>query len=149
MVLRGHISSDPGNAVSLNAEQWASILVLADKYDMTPLRNTAIQKLKTTHPRLGPAKQVAIARKHHCDELVNEPFQILVARKEVLSREEIAQLPLEDLHRLIVAREAWQREKAVATAGQCGSCTRAMPLSVGYCLGCQRCNSCVAYIRKR
>ena len=128
------------DAVYLDAEQWVSILVLADKYDMALLRNTAIQRLKGAHPKLDPVKQIVVARKYNCDELVNEPFQILVARKEVLSKEEIAKLPLEDLHRLIVAREALQREKA--TCGQCGHCTQPIKFSMGYCQACHKCNSC-------
>lgn len=122
VVLRIRIQSGPGDAVCLDAEQWISILVLADKYDMTLLRNTAIQKLKCAHPKLDPVRQIVVARKYNCDELVNEPFQMLVARKEVLSKEEIAKLPLDDLHRLIVAREASQR--VGATSGQCGHRTQ-------------------------
>jgi len=97
---------DPGNAVCLNAEQWVSILILAHKYEMTLLLNTAVLKLQVANPRLDPVKQIKIARKYFRDELINEPFKTLVARENVLSREEIAQMPLDDLHRLIVAREA-------------------------------------------
>jgi hypothetical protein len=107
IVLRSHSHSDPGNAVSLNAEQWVSILILADKYDMMLLRNTAVQKLQAAYPRLNPVKQIAIARKYHCDELVEEAFKTLVAQKEVISRTEIAQLPPGDLYDLIIAREAF------------------------------------------
>ena len=124
IVLLSHTKSDPGDAVCLNAEQWVSILVLADKYEMTLLRDAAVKKLKIAHPRLNPVKQIAIARKYCCDELVEEPFERLVARKEVLSREEIAQLPLEDLHGLIIRREALQRAHANPTLGQYVHCTQ-------------------------
>jgi len=100
---------EPGNAVCLDAEQWVSILTLADKYEMVPLRNAAVQKLTVADPKLSPVKQIAIARKYQCDELVKDPFRRLVVRKEALSKEEIVQLPPEDLHRLIVEREALQR----------------------------------------
>ena len=116
---------------------------------MALLRDTAIQKLQVAHPRLNPVKQIAIARKYHCDVLVDEPFETLVVQKEVLSREEIAQLPLEDLHGLIVRREALQRENAKPTSGQCGQCTRIIQLSVGYCSNCQKCNSCGSARRTR
>jgi len=86
---------------------------------MTLLRNTAVKELQVAHPRLDPVKQIAVARKYHCDELVDEPFKTLAARKEVLSITEIAQLSLEDLHGLIVAREASLRENAKPTLGQC------------------------------
>ena len=91
---------------------------------MTLLRNKAVQKLQVAHPRLNPVKQIAIARKYCCDELVKEPFEMLVAREEGLSREEIAELPLEDLHGLIVRREALLRENGKPTTVQCDSCTR-------------------------
>ena len=92
---------------------------------MTFLRDKAVQKLQVAQPRLNPVKQIAIARKYCCDELVKEPFETLVARKEVLSREEVSQLPLEDLHGLIVRREALMlRENAKLTSGQCTSCTQ-------------------------
>ena len=142
IVLTSHTKRDPGNPVCLNAEQWVSILVLADKYEMTLLRNTAVQKLQVAHPRLNPVKQIAIARKYCCNELVEEPFEMLGAREEVLSREEIAQLPLEDLHGLIVRREALQRENAKPTSGQCVNCTKTLQLSIGYCDSCRKCNSC-------
>ena len=133
---------------------------------MTLLRDKAVQKLQVARPRLNPVKQIAIARKYGCDELVKEPFETLVARKQVLSREEVTQLPLEDLHGLIVRREASQREKAKLTSealqrenakltrealqrenaeltsGQCAHCTRTLQLSIGYCNNCQKCNSC-------
>ena len=128
----------------LSAEQWASILVLADKYDMTLLRDTAIQKLKVAHPRLNPVKQITIARKYGCDELVKEPFETLVARKEILSREEMAQLSLEDIHGLFVRREALQRDNVKPTSGQCDYCAQTQPFqfSIGFCNDCRVCNSC-------
>ena len=94
----------------LNAEQWVSILVLADKYDMTLLHNKAVQQLKVANPQLNPVKQIAIARKYHCNELIEDPLQVLVAREAVLSIAEVAQLPQEDLHQYIVARDSLQRE---------------------------------------
>ena len=104
---------------------------------MTLLHNTAIQKLKVAHPRLNPVNQIAIARKYHCDELIDEPFQTLVARKEVLSREEIAQLPLEDLYLLIEARETSIRSNAETTPRSCPH-----PNIVPTCEDCLRCTSC-------
>ena len=109
---------------------------------MTLLRDTAVQKLQVAHPRLNPVKQIAIARKYCCDELVKEPFETLVARERVLSREEVSQLPLEDLHGLIIRREALQRENAKPTSGQCAHCTQKLQLVVGHCHHCQKCNSC-------
>ena len=138
MVLTSHTKSDPGNAVCLDAEQLVSILVLADKYEMTLLRNTAVQKLQVAHPRLNPVKQIAVARKYCCNELVKEPFETLVARKEVLSREEISQLPLEDLYGLIVRREALQRENAKPTLGLCIDCNETIQFYSGYCHTCKK-----------
>ena len=133
---------------------------------MTLLRDTAVQKLQVAHPRLNPVKQIAIARKYHCDVLVDEPFETLAVQEEVLSREEMAQLPLEDLHGLFVKREArlqqekaearlqqeqekarLQQEKVNALFGQCGHCARALQLSTGYCGICQKCNSC-GFVRR-
>ena len=91
---------------------------------MTLLRDKAVKKLQVARPRLNSVKQITIARKYGCDELVKEPFEALVARKEVLSREEVSQLPLEDLHGLIVRREALQRENAKVTSSQCAHCTK-------------------------
>lgn len=89
---------------------------------MTLLRDTAVKKLQVAQPRLNPVKQIAIARKYCCDQLVKEPIEMLVARKEILSREEIAQLPLEDIYGLFVRREALQRENAKPTSGHCAHC---------------------------
>ena len=115
IILKCYTHSNPGDAVSLNAEQWLSILIVADKYVMTPLRDTAVRKLLVAFPRLDPVKQIAIARKYNCDELVKEPFETLVTRKEVLSRMEMAQLPLGDLYEITVSREeALRREIAKA-----------------------------------
>jgi hypothetical protein len=109
---------------------------------MTLLRNTAVEKLKSIYPRLDPVKQIAIARKYQCGELVEEPFQTLVAREGALSKAEIANLPLDDLHRLILVREAGLREKALPTSGQCRSCTQTLQFSIGLCNSCRQCNSC-------
>ena len=105
---------------------------------MTPLRDTAVLKLLVAFPRLDPVKQIAIARKYHCDELVKEPFETLVARKEVLSEMEIAQLPLGDLREIIVSREeALQRGIVKATVGHCSECTNTLWLAYGYCSKCR------------
>jgi len=166
-VLSSHPCSDLGDAVCLNAKQWVSILVLADKYDMTLLRNIAVQKLRVANPKLNPVKQIAIARKYHCNELIEDPLQVLVARKAVLSLAEVAQLPQEDLHQYIVAREASQREaskreaskretlyrealqrevsrreNAPPPSGQCRGCTNTFQFSLGLCPACTNCNSC-------
>ena len=114
---------------------------------MTLLRDKAVQKLQVARPRLNPVQQIAIARKYGCDELVKEPFETLVARKQVLSREEVSQLPLEDLHGLIVGREALQRENAKPTSGQCTNCTQTLQLAIGYCHTCHKCNSC-GFVRR-
>jgi len=102
---RPRLRSTPGKAVTFDADQWLSVLEMAHKYDMAGIREIAIQELKNMNLPLPPVKQLVFARRYHCDELVDPPFQALVARKETLSKDEMAQLPLDDLHRLIVARE--------------------------------------------
>ena len=99
------LHSKPGKAVIFDADQWLSVLGLAHKYDMTGIREVTIQGLQSAKPPLPPAKQLAFARKYNCDELANAPFQVLATRAEPLSKDEMAQLPLDDLYRLVVARE--------------------------------------------
>jgi len=119
--------------VNFDADQWLSVLGMAHKYDMAGIREKAIQRLKNTDPALPPLKQLVFARKYHCDELVDTPFQALVAREETLSKDEMAQLPLDDLHRLIVARE--KPLLRLLMERRCTNCSR----NGGWHLRCTNC----------
>ena len=105
-----------------DADQWLSVLELAHKYDMIRIREVALRGLKSANPPLPPAKQLACARRYNCDELADAPFQVLSTRAEPLSKDEMAQLPLDDLYRVVVAREQpflWGKRCANCKACNC------------------------------
>ena len=72
---------------------------------MDKIRQSTIEQLRVVSPRLDPIRQIAAARQYNCTVLVHEPIQILIARTQKLTLEEMRTLSIEDLYTVIEGRE--------------------------------------------
>ena len=98
------------------------MLAIATKYDMEIIRRKAIEELRLANPPLDPIDQIVAARRYHCEELVEQPLEVLVKRREPLSFEEMAKLAPEDLHKWITARD--QTRPCRSTGGMSYVCSQ-------------------------
>ena len=95
---------------------------------MDRIRQTTIEQLLVTSPRLDPIRQIVAARRYNCPALVDEPIRILTARPQRLTLKEMQILPVEDLHTIIEGRESRGLKPRCAwcpsSSYRCNNCNR-------------------------
>ncbi|KAG8781064.1 hypothetical protein FRC15_009056 [Serendipita sp. 397] len=106
-VLAPFYRDDPFSAVKYNAEEWAALLVVANKYLMAGMEADAIKGLKQARPPLDMVQLMIIAQKVQSDELYQLALQSLAQRDQMLSLEEAQRIGLKAFHDVVTTEHVY------------------------------------------
>ncbi|KAG8805434.1 hypothetical protein FRC17_005521 [Serendipita sp. 399] len=106
-VLAPFYRDDPFSTIKYNAEEWAALLVIANKYVMARMEMDAVRGLKQAKPPLDMVEMMVIAQKVQSDDLYQLALQSLAQREQVLSLEEAQRIGLKAFHDVITTEHVY------------------------------------------
>jgi len=84
------------------AEEWTSVLLLADKWKIPDIRRLAIKQLALC---AGPVEKIALGHRYHVTEWLGPAYLTLAMRKEPVSSAEGAKMGVEALVRISALKD--------------------------------------------
>lgn len=89
------------------AEQWAAVVLLANKYMMEGIELSALQQLRDTIPSLDDVDMMVLAQKVDSEELYHSALQSLAQRDQVLSLEDAQKIGIKAFHDVVTTEHVY------------------------------------------
>ncbi|KIM26915.1 hypothetical protein M408DRAFT_175169 [Serendipita vermifera MAFF 305830] len=112
---------NPCQPVMYTAKQWASIVLIANKYVMESIEASATLKLEQSRPSLDAVDLMVLAQRIDSRKLYQSALQSLAGREKLLSLVDAEKIGLKSFHEVIAAvlsRRASIKNPYSSLAGQ-------------------------------
>ncbi|KIM26913.1 hypothetical protein M408DRAFT_24936 [Serendipita vermifera MAFF 305830] len=114
-------SDNPCQAVIYTAKQWASIILLANKYVMEGIEVSATLKLEESRPALDAVELMVLAQQIASRKLYQNALRSLARREQLLSLKDAEKIGLRSFHEVmavVLGRVGSSKEASKGVAGQ-------------------------------